>query len=672
MSVSKMNVLVYTGTGTTIESVRHAVYSLRRLLSANYAVIPISESILLKEPWQPSCALLVVPGGADLGYCRVLNGTGNSLISQFVRKGGAYLGFCAGGYYGSKKCEFEVGNKSLEVVGSRELGFFQGTCRGGAYKGFQYQSEVGARAVKLNIHREAFGGGEVDIPAQITTYFNGGGVFLAEPENTDVEVVASYADPLDVDGGKHKAAAVFCKVGLGSALLFGPHPEFSTANMTLQHDIPGYSEIIADLRQGDAARVRFMRACLSKLSLEVGRETAVPPLSSLHLSSLESSDVDDILHGLQEAITHEDGKEYIKGENDTFILQSQEPGWAVESLKQSLPSDLENGGMNIEDGIIDYSTITKRIIVHDNTWPDVRETPYFNHKIYYDSLRAYRRVERGAETWGDHFMYGEVVTSTNTLLDKNFNLLSRLPTGFTLAATTSVAARGRGTNVWLGPPGQLIMSTVINHPAQLGPSRPIVFIQYLAALAIAEAIKTYGEGYGDVPVKLKWPNDIYALDPSKSATAPPSYVKIGGILSNCAYSAGNYQIVLGIGLNTTNSRPTTSLNDLLPPHLKPFSIEKLQARILSRLEVLYKKFVSRGFTTEMEDSYYDNWLHGYQIVSLEQEAGARARIIGITRDWGMLKAEELGPGDRPTGKIWALQSDENSFDFFRGLLKRKI
>jgi hypothetical protein len=39
-------------------------------------------------------------------------------------------------------------------------------------------------------------------------------------------------------------------------------------------------------------------------------------------------------------------------------------------------------------------------------------------------------------------------------------------------------------------------------------TRPIVFVQYIAAIAVAEAIRVYGEGYEDVPVKLKWPNDI--------------------------------------------------------------------------------------------------------------------------------------------------------------------
>jgi len=202
------------------------MYSLRRLLSPNYAVIPITESALLKEPWAPTCALLVFPGGADLGYCRLLNGAGNRSISQFVRRGGAYLGLCAGGYYGSQRCEFEVGNPELEVVGSRELGFFPGTCRGGAFKGFAYHSEMGAKATQILVKKGAFPETAL-LPDTFRSYYNGGGVFVdADTKGSpSVQVLAEYQDDLAVDPGSSKAAVVYCKVGDGSAILTGPHPE---------------------------------------------------------------------------------------------------------------------------------------------------------------------------------------------------------------------------------------------------------------------------------------------------------------------------------------------------------------------------------------------------------------------------------------------------------------
>lgn len=202
------------------------MHSLRRLLSPNYAVIPVSESVILNEPWDSTCALLVVPGGADLGYCRVLNGQGNRRISEFVRRGGAYLGLCAGAYYGSSRCEFEVGNKPLEVVGSRELAFFPGTCRGGAFQGFEYHSEKGARAAVLRVNEGAFVG--ENLAETFASYYNGGGVFVDAGEvaaPTKVQVLASYEDDVDVDGGHGKAALVLCHVGDGLALLSGPHPE---------------------------------------------------------------------------------------------------------------------------------------------------------------------------------------------------------------------------------------------------------------------------------------------------------------------------------------------------------------------------------------------------------------------------------------------------------------
>lgn len=56
-----------------------------------------------------------------------------------------------------------------------------------------------------------------------------------------------------------------------------------------------------------------------------------------------------------------------------------------------------------------------------------------------------------------------------------------------------------------------MFSTIINHPAYLAASRPVVFIQYIAAIAIVEAIQSYDVGYENLPIKLKWPNDICEL-----------------------------------------------------------------------------------------------------------------------------------------------------------------
>ena len=221
----RVNVLVFSGDGASLSSVRHATWSLRRLLGPNYAVITVTGDQILNEPWAASCALLVMPGGADLGYCRKLNGEGNRRIRQYVLLGGKYLGLCAGGYYGSNKCEFEVGKRGMEVIGDRELAFFPGTCRGLAFPGFVYASEAGARAVELKVNREVLSG---NLPESFKSYYNGGGVFVGteKVESKGIDVLATFEDKLAVESGGVKAAVVYCKVGEGAAVLTGPHPEY--------------------------------------------------------------------------------------------------------------------------------------------------------------------------------------------------------------------------------------------------------------------------------------------------------------------------------------------------------------------------------------------------------------------------------------------------------------
>ncbi|QKX54761.1 uncharacterized protein TRUGW13939_01850 [Talaromyces rugulosus] len=678
----KLNVLVYTGHGSTLESVRHCLYSLRRLLAPSYAVIPVTAEMILKEPWISTCAMLVMPGGADLGYCQLLNGQGNARISQFVRRGGAYLGFCAGGYYGSKRCEFEVGDKKMQVIGERELAFFPGTCRGCAFEGFVYHSEDGARAPELRPSKSALPDVGT-VPDLFRSYYNGGGVFVDAESYADqgVEVLANYTEELNVDPGQGAAAAVvYCKVGEGAAVLTGPHPEFAASNLDRSAGGPEYGKLIDRLAADDKSRTDFLKACLSKLGLQVNRETStVPSLSCLHLSSVEPEYTRAIASSLDELITREESKELLKDVNDTFQIEKLDK-FGMRSLEEALPDEenKETKADAAEDRIIDYNTVVKRLLIHSDEVPSSKLTPYFNHHAFYANLRHYQSQSKEAVVdFGRHLLYGEVVTSTNTILEKNTKLLRHLPTGFTAVATVQVAGRGRGSNVWVSPAGALIFSTVVRHPMEKMQTAPVVFIQYLAAMAVVQGIKRYDKGYEDLPVKMKWPNDIYALDPANPDKK--QYTKICGILVNSHYSAEEYISVVGIGLNATNAQPTTSLNALVEKfaspstrRANPITLEKLLARIITVFEELYARFLRSGFDKTFEEMYYDDWLHMYQIVTLEEEGGVRARIKGITRDYGLLLAEELGWEDRPTGRVWQLQSDSNSFDFFRGLVRRKV
>ncbi|GFR44822.1 hypothetical protein Agub_g6160 [Astrephomene gubernaculifera] len=141
-------VLVYCGEGAGHQSARNTLHALKRCLAPGVEARFLDTEELLEGRWRGSCLLLVMPGGADLPYCRRLNGRGNQLLRAYVEAGGSYLGLCAGAYYACGRVEFEVGGP-LQVVGDRELAFFPGTARGAAYPGFDYTSELGAHAAPL-------------------------------------------------------------------------------------------------------------------------------------------------------------------------------------------------------------------------------------------------------------------------------------------------------------------------------------------------------------------------------------------------------------------------------------------------------------------------------------------------------------------------------------------
>ena len=626
------------------------------------------------------------------------------------------MGFCAGGYYGSARCEFEPDDKVMAVVGPRELKFFEGTCRGGAFQGFAYASEAGARAVRVGVEVGGFEGeGKEEVPGEFISYYNGGGLFVDADqlakwnEGNKVTVLARYLDPLDVKG-VGDAAIIHMKVAEGNVILTGPHPEFAGCNLDRNAGGVEYGELVDKVTEDHEKQTGFLKGMLSKLGLRVSQEAyMIPRLSVLHLTSVYPEDVGSLLKNLKAAglVTEEGGKEMIVAENDTFIV---EEGGKDLSLSKLSFNDTQDGQEEDESGesqaskpndpesdpesdkIIDYHKVIKKIHPHPTLQPSKSLTPYFNHSLYYKSLITYRSQSRlSPSQFGSFLLYGEVVTSTSTMLDKNYSLLEKLPNGLTSIATMQISARGRGNNVWISPLGGLVFSTILKHPMELSVQAPVVFIQYITAMAIVEGIKTYAPGYQDIPVKLKWPNDVYAEDPSPPPAGynpkrGPRYVKIGGILVTSSFTKNTFHLVIGCGINTANALPTTSLNHLLSnlnsqrrkkqPSATPlpsYQPERLLARILVVLEEYYYRFALLGFGP-FEKTYYTYWMHNDQLVRLEMEGGARARVRGVTMDHGLLRAEEVtgeGEDERKTGRVFTLQSDGNSFDFFNGLLKVK-
>src|SRR5258706_14482913 len=83
LSTLAKDIRVYAGPGTTSNTVQHALIGIRNV-ALTHTVSTIESSELLNGDWEKETALLVIPGGADLPYTRVLNGIGTARIRRFV------------------------------------------------------------------------------------------------------------------------------------------------------------------------------------------------------------------------------------------------------------------------------------------------------------------------------------------------------------------------------------------------------------------------------------------------------------------------------------------------------------------------------------------------------------------------------------------------------------
>lgn len=653
-----MNVLVYSGSGTTAELVKHVVDLLRFHLLPYYAVVTVSEQALINDPWMFKTACLVVPGGADLPYCRALNGAGNAKIMKYVRGGGRYLGFCAGGYYASARCEFEVGTP-IEVTGPRELAFFPGTCRGCAYKGFVYGSHRGARVVPMISHLP-------EVP-EFSHYYNGGGVFCDAKKYRGVDVLASYPNDLDVSSDDDvRAAVVHCVVGKGLAILTGTHPEFSHS---LLDPSPSTTNLVGAMAPHGHNRRLFMKLMLERLGLRVNQDLdAQPPrLTPVYVVGTGAQAA---AQAIREGCELQEGG-ILQDKHDVFQF--------------SLEPVLEDG-----------SGATNIVFPADP--PLDKETPYFLTRRFLAEIQRLQESGSGPPLEvGAALGYGEVVTSTNTLMDQNPGWLKQLPHGFTITATTQTAGRGRGGNVWINPRGVMATLVLFRVPPQVANlHQHIVTLQYALGLALIEAILGYGSyedgrgvGYEDMPVRLKWPNDIYVLKPeyfnllNDNNTAKTvdgddeKWAKILGALVNSQHIDGVYHLVWGAGVNVLNEAPTTSLNTVLEllnvirgrsgqPPLTPYSHELLLAKVLHLVNLFYFAFERQGLHPFLP-LYYKRWFHLHQIVLLLIDGTTRKVCIeGITPEFGCLVARDVTSGD-----TYELQPDGNSFDIFKGLVYKK-
>ena len=320
---------------------------------------------------------------------------------------------------------------------------------------------------------------------------------------------------------------------------------------------------------------------------------------------------------------------------------------------------------------------------------DDADASAFDPVAFFDAARAARlgRVLYTAAT----------LASTQSMLQTNMvpcgsktdnGRGSRFPTGTVVVADRQVSGRGRGGNAWTSPDGCLMFSFLATH----ADGRTLPFLQYVATMAavdaiqdcadevLAEAAAAHDERVGfrrgsgkSVDVRVKWPNDLYS-----------GGLKIGGVLCTSTYTEGAFDVVVGVGINLDNDAPTTCVNAIIGAawdailaesrsaenkRVSPRDVsrERLAAGFMNRFEALCGLLNHAGGFEPLEPAYLRQWLHTDQKVVLEEGGGAKTEVTvrGLTKTGYLLATDAAGAR-------FELHPDGNSFDFFQGLVKKKL
>jgi BirA family biotin operon repressor/biotin-[acetyl-CoA-carboxylase] ligase len=204
------------------------------------------------------------------------------------------------------------------------------------------------------------------------------------------------------------------------------------------------------------------------------------------------------------------------------------------------------------------------------------------------------------------------------------------PEGTVVLAETQTGGRGRHGRAWASPLGNLYVSVLLR------PSAACVAVLPLAVgVAVSEGLDALG-----VSARLKWPNDVMALDR-----------KLGGILAESSSTGSSIDwVVVGIGVNV-RAPPPPELGDLavsLVDAGAPFAqVEEVACAVLPRLGVWYHRLAESGAAVVLDEWRFRSvpWW-GQTVEAWSAERRIVGRAAGVDDEGGLVL--ELDDGSRTT------------------------
>nr|CDS31164.1 biotin protein ligase [Hymenolepis microstoma] len=282
------------------------------------------------------------------------------------------------------------------------------------------------------------------------------------------------------------------------------------------------------------------------------------------------------------------------------------------------------------------------------------------------SFSDYLSALGSSTTLGRNVFWAEVLPSSFTI---GKSILQKLPkqSGLVLISATQTAGIGRGNNQWISPRGMACFTLHFDLPlleteASCKLAQVLTWVQHLSSIAVTqtfnELLCQYDNGTElDVEMKIKWPNDVYAID-KKTNTAS----KVAGAVSTASLSdTTKAKCLLGIGINVANPVPTTCLLEIIQRCSAKKDVEMPSvATVIGRTIFHFEKLIGqleRGDKEGIKELYTKFWMHsGQRIKAMCKDERIECVILGVD-DFGYLIAKQV-----ENGELVTLHTDGNSID----------
>ena len=375
-----MNVLVYSGPEVFQTSLKSTLSTLRSLLIPHYTVQPISQESLASHPWSTGCALFVFPGCRELFPSPFI-----TVIRSYVENGGAFLALSAGATYSSSRV---LDLNSLSISGlskDQTLRFYDKATSSYLYPTFHSGEDITTLSDSLVLTSgEKLEGG----------HWSGAGEFIGIEGAKNIKALAHIGE---------RVAAVRCGLSKGIAIVWALGIEFSRTADSEDSAITSW----------ETRRLNIMREVLRDLGLHVPSEIKTSTTHPFPQFLAANPAKPEIVSQIMEALSG--SMEPIEDRNDTFHFSH----FAGNDY-------LQKDGTRLSYGIQPDSSSwqPKYIIVcRDGSLPSSQQAPLFNIGDYFSELSRARDItgiHKDNNPWGmgEALFYSEIVTSTQTMLDK--------------------------------------------------------------------------------------------------------------------------------------------------------------------------------------------------------------------------------------------------------------